>query len=74
MNECGFCDDDIYTCNVNAGRRIIDDCQDQAITPVIPADAYDLLMSTGLNNLLWVKIKPVLRSSQKGHYTSQSTN
>ena len=46
VNECGFCEDDVYTCNVNAGQRIIPDCQNQAITPEIPADAYDLLMST----------------------------
>lgn len=58
MNDCGFCDDDIYTCNVNAGRRIIDDCQDQAITPVIPPDAYDLLMSTGsLHRLTRLRLK-----------------
>ena len=45
-----LCKDDIYTCNVDAGQRIIKDCQNQAITPVIPPDAYDLLMSKGLTH------------------------
>ena len=45
-DHCGFCPFEDLTCNVNAGERIINDCEDQAITPQIPPDAYDMLMST----------------------------
>ena len=45
-DDCGFCPFEDLTCNVNAGERIINDCEDQAITPQIPPDAYDMLMST----------------------------